>query len=331
MPSGAKAQPVQPLPAHTAPVPADAPSVRIGNGLIDAKIYLTDSRKGFYRGTRFDQSGVIGSFTLGHQNFYGPWFDRVSDDVMDFAFTPDGIVAGPDSAISGPVDEFAPVGFDEAAPGESFIKIGVGLLRKPDTKAYDHYHIYDIADAGRRTVHSGKTSITFAQTISGAFRYTKTIRLLPGKPEMQIEHVLTNGGTKPLVTTVYDHNFLKLSPGNADVVVQLPFPITPDKAPAPDMVRIDGDSFAYMRALTDKESAAFHITGFGDTSRDYDLRVSNAKTGAAVRVTADQPMTKLNIWSGRSVMAVEPYIDIALAPGATKRWTYTYRYQAPVR
>jgi hypothetical protein len=37
----------------------------------------------------------------------------------------------------------------------------------------------------------------------------------------------------------------------------------------------------------------------------------------------------LNIWSIRSVMAVEPYIDIDLAPGAVKRWTYTYRYQAP--
>ncbi|MEO8896352.1 MAG: hypothetical protein ABI450_10770, partial [Rhizomicrobium sp.] len=64
---------------------------------------------------------------------------------------------------------------------------------------------------------------------------------------------------------------------------------------------------------------------------DYDMHVENTKTGAAVRVTADQPMTRLNIWSIRSVMAVEPYIDIALAPGAVKRWTYTYRYQAPAR
>ncbi|MEP6830442.1 MAG: hypothetical protein ABI963_08895, partial [Rhizomicrobium sp.] len=144
LPLAAMAQPVQPLPTRTTPIPVDAPSARIGNRLIDARIYLINAANGFYRGTRFDQSGVIGSLTLGQQNFYGPWFDHVSDEVMDFTFTPDGIVAGPDSAVSGPVDEFAPVGFEDAAPGGTFLKIGVGLLRKPDTRPYDHYRLYDI-------------------------------------------------------------------------------------------------------------------------------------------------------------------------------------------
>jgi hypothetical protein len=329
LPFTAMAQPVQPLPKQTMPVPLDAPSVRIGNGLVDAKIYLIDPANGFYRGTRFDQSGVIGSLTFGQQNFYGPWFDRISDEVMDFIFTPDGIVAGPDSAISGPVDEFAPVGFEDAAPGGTFLKIGVGLLRKPDARPYDHYRLYDIVAPGKRDTRTTGSSVTFSQDIAGVIRYEKILRLLPGKPEMQIEHILTNRGSKPISTTVYDHNFLKLAPGNEDVTVTLPFSITPDKAPDPEMVHIDGNRFAYRRALTGKESAAFHITGFGNASRDYDVRVENTKTGAAVRITADQPMTRLNIWSIRSVMAVEPYIDIDLAPGAVKRWTYTYRYQAP--
>jgi len=111
----AMAQPVQPLPKQTRPVPLEAPSARISTGLIDARIYRVDPANGFYRGTRFDQSGVIGSLALGQQNFYGPWFDPVSDEVMDFTFTPDGIVAGPDSAVSGPVDEFAPIGFEDTA------------------------------------------------------------------------------------------------------------------------------------------------------------------------------------------------------------------------
>lgn len=131
-PPVAMAQPVQPLPKQTLPLLLDAPSIRISNGLLDARVYRINSASGFYRGTRFDQSGVIGSLTLGQQNFYGPWFDRVSDEVMDFTFTPEGIVAGPDSAVSGPVDEFAPIGFEGTAPGETFLKIGVGLLRKPD-------------------------------------------------------------------------------------------------------------------------------------------------------------------------------------------------------
>ncbi|MGZ5922469.1 MAG: hypothetical protein ACXWLT_11950, partial [Rhizomicrobium sp.] len=83
--------------------------------------------------------------------------------------------------------------------------------------------------------------------------------------------------------------------------------------------------------LKDKDTVSFHIAGFGTTSRDYDIQVGNAKTGAGMRVTADQPLSRLNVWSIRSVMAVEPYIDIVLPPGTTKRWVYTYRYTAPVR
>jgi hypothetical protein len=328
---GAGAQPVQPIPSVTQPVPLDAPSARIGNGLIDAKIYLVDSEKGFYRGTRFDQSGVIGSLTLGRQNFYGPWFDRVSPDVMDYTYTPEGIVGGPDSAISGPVEEFAPIGFEEAAPGGSFLKIGVGILKKPDAKPYDHYRIYQILDAGRRSVRTTKSSITFTQDIAGRLRYTKTLRLIPGQPQMRIEHILVNTGSTPIITSVYDHNFLKLSPGNADIAVTLPFPVTPDIAPDPGMVRIDGNSIIYVRPLVDKERASFLITGFGNSAQDYDIKAEDTKTGAAVHVTADQPLTKMNLWSVRSVMAVEPYIGIELAPGATKRWTYTYSYKAPAR
>ncbi len=325
----ALAQPAQPLPSHIMAVPLDAPSVRIANGMIGAQIYLTDSAKGFYRGTRFDQSGVVGSLTFGSQDFYGPWFDHVSPDVLDFIFTPDGIIGGPDSATSGPVEEFAPMGFDEAATGGTFLKIGVGILRKPDTKPYDHYHLYDIVDAGRREVRSTKTSVSFTQNVAHGFRYQKILRLVTGRPQMRIEHVLTNESGKPFSTTVYDHNFLKLSPGNRDIVVTLPFHITPDKAPDENLVRIDGDHFGFVRPLTGNESASFHITGFGTTMRDYDIKVDDTKTGAGVQVIADQPLSEINVWSIRSVMAVEPYIDIDLAPGATKRWTYTYTYKAP--
>jgi hypothetical protein len=324
-------EPAQPMPSHTGPVPLDAPAIEIRNGSIAAKIYLIDSGKGFYRGTRFDQAGMVGSLTLGGQNFYGPWFDRVSPEVMDYVFTQDGIVGGPDSAVSGPVEEFAPIGFDDAAPNETFLKIGVGLLRKPDSKPYDHYHLYDIVDAGKRDVSHTGSSVTFTQEIKGAVRYVKTLRLVPGKSQMRIEHVLTNTGSKPISTTVYDHNFLKLSPGNEDVAVSLPFAITPDPAPDPRLVRIDGNRFAYLRSLRDRDMVSFHITGFGSTSRDYDIKVENVRTGAGMRVTADQSLSRMNVWSIRSVMAVEPYIDVALAPGATKRWVYTYTYKAPAR
>jgi hypothetical protein len=97
------------------------------------------------------------------------------------------------------------------------------------------------------------------------------------------------------------------------------------------MVRIDGNRILYVRPLVDKERASFLITGFGNSLRDYDIKVEDTRTGAAVHVTADQALTKMNLWSVRTVMAIEPYIGIELAPGATRRWTYTYTYKAPAR
>jgi hypothetical protein len=138
--AAAAAQPVQPVPTVSAPVGdllASSAGLTVSNGLIIARIAPPDLAKGFYHGTRFDQAGVITSLTLNSREFYGPWFDRTAPQVLDYAYDAQGaIVAGPDSATSGPVEEFAPLGF-ETKPS-LFVKIGVGVLRQPDAQPYDH-------------------------------------------------------------------------------------------------------------------------------------------------------------------------------------------------
>ena len=42
------------------------------------------------------------------------------------------------------------------------------------------------------------------------YLYEKMVRLVPGKPQMVIEHRLTNIGKEPIKSSVYDHNFLVL-------------------------------------------------------------------------------------------------------------------------
>jgi hypothetical protein len=40
------------------------------------------------------------------------------------------LIAGPCSAITGPADEFGPIGWDDAKAGGKFVKIAVGALRR---------------------------------------------------------------------------------------------------------------------------------------------------------------------------------------------------------
>src|SRR5579885_3000592 len=118
---------------------AGPPEAEISNGQIHAKFYLPDAKTGYYRGTRFDWSGVIYSLKYEGHDYYGPWYTGRRDDVRDFVYEGPNIIAGPCSAITGPVEEYSPIGYDEASPGGSFLKIGIGVLRKTDAKPYDQY------------------------------------------------------------------------------------------------------------------------------------------------------------------------------------------------
>jgi hypothetical protein len=303
----------------------------ISNGLITTRVAPPDLTRGFYRGTRFDQAGVVTSLIFKGRDFYGPWFDRVAPEVLDYAYDAQGrVVGGPDSATSGPVEEFAPLDFE--AKSGTFVKIGVGVLRQPDAQPYDHYRHYKIEDAGKRATKITRDCVTFTQTLSSngiAYVYEKTLRLVPGKPQLVIEHRLKNTGSKPITTTVYDHNFLRLKPSNASVRVTFPFPITAASPPPADLVRIDGGTLTYLRPMKNKERISFLITGFGDDAKDYDFRVQDTASGAGIHVRGDRPLTRLNIFSIDKVQSVEPYIAITLERGEEIRWRYTYSFMAP--
>jgi hypothetical protein len=150
---------------------AAQPFADINNGQIRARLWLPDAVRGFYRGTRFDWSGSIASLDFKSHTYFGEWFKRYDPAVSDVAWDPEinGWTAGRASADVGPVEEFtgpgnsAP-GYDEAKPGETFLKIGVGVLRKPADgrgSKYDHYFPYKIVDHGKWTVRTLPDRVEF--------------------------------------------------------------------------------------------------------------------------------------------------------------------------
>ena len=309
----------------------DLPHQEISNGIVSAKAYVPGPG-GFYRGTRFDRAGVVAQATYKGHNFGQYWFSSYSPHVRDFVWRDGQVTVHPASAAPGPVEEFAAVGFDEAGMDGRFLKIGVGILKR-DTPAYDYVHNYPVLNEGKRGFSGTKTSARYTQQVSDAsgygYSYVKTVRLVPGKPQMLIEHVLTNTGKKDIDTKVYCHNFLTLGTGNENVAITAPFDIKPGKPFAPDAAAVDGKTFHYLRAVKENESVTSPITGFGDSVSDYDFKVMNTKTGFGQRIRADQPLAQINFWSIRTNVSWEPYIAISLKPGETKRWTYTYDYFGP--
>ena len=106
----------------------DFPHVQISNGLITAQVY-PPGEKQLYSGTRFDHAGVVFHVTYKGQDFSTYWFDRFLTDPRETGKQPAGTETAC-CATSGPVEEFAAVGFEDAGMGGRFLKPGIGIFKR---------------------------------------------------------------------------------------------------------------------------------------------------------------------------------------------------------
>jgi hypothetical protein len=313
---------------------APLPQTEIKNDKIRAKIYLPDAKQGFYRATRFDWSGVIFDLEFAGHHLYRPWFQGTDDTVRDFVYKGDSIIVGPNSAMSGPVEEFQkPIGYDAAKPGDTFLKVGVGILRRGDTDPYNFGKHFELVDGGTWTSRTTPTSVTFEQTIGNSqsnygYLYTKTIRLVGKDAQLVIEHHLKNTGQTPISTVVYDHNFLTIDDKTigSDYSVEVPYEIKPTRQPDPKFAKIEGNKAEYIADLKGEDRVSFGLQGFGDSPKDYDFKVVNKGAKVQVHIVGDRPVVNASLWSIRDVIAVEPFVNINVEPGKEFTWSYTYTY-----
>jgi hypothetical protein len=308
----------------------------IHGGGVDAIIALPDPARGFYRGTRFDWAGMIVEVRLGEHRFYGPWFDAIAPNIRDF--TDDGrtVVAGPQTAATGPAEEFIgpgpdPVpGFAGAPVGGTFLKIGVGRLRKADGKPYSRFRGYEIVDGGRWETRRNARAVTFRQQVAPdaagyGYVYEKVVRLERGGV-LEIAHRLTNSGTRPIVTQVYNHNFTRFDDRDIGPGLSVDFPyLLPVVSATPLLAAVEGSRLRYLATLAPGDHVTLAADGFTSDPRTSGFTITDPG-GVRVHAVSDTPVVRVQLWSVRSVVAVEPFIAIDLAPGAEKRWTWRYSF-----
>jgi hypothetical protein len=299
---------------------AKFPEAGISNGLIKAKLYLPDEKKGYYQGVRFDRSGNMPELEYAGHTFLGQWFEKYDPKVHD--------------AIMGPVEDFQPVEFNLKKPGEQFLKIGCGMLVKPDTKVYSIRKLYDNANPGKWTVKKSPDHVLFIHELKDkeySYHYEKDVRLAEGKPELILSHTLRNTGTKTIETTVYDHNFFMIDnqPVGPGIEILFPYDISGDGLGiGPEKyVTISGRKISFNKNV-DKDSTAYcsDLKGYGSEASDYDIRIENTVTRAGVRITCDQPIVRLPFWCCWKTACPEPYIAVKAEPGKEMKWNIKYEF-----
>ena len=308
----------------------------LDNGCIRLRVH-PPGPGGRYQGTRFDWSGMISDLVHEGHNFYPRWFARVDPGIRDYVHEDAGLAVSPCTAATGPAEEFctgeSALGFDEAAPGAGFIKIGVGLLRRPDAQPYDCLRPYALLSGGRWRTEAGEASVSMTQDLADphsgfGYAYTKRVILVPGLPQLRIEHRLVNTGGRGIATSVYNHNFLCLDgrPAGPGLTVLLPFPIRLGADSSPGPASVGPDSIGIRRDLVRGDCIMLYIGGFGPSAADHDLRIENAPAGYGVRTRGDRPLSRLKLWAIRGPACIEPYVDLDIPPGAEASWSVTYDY-----
>ncbi|MDA3960027.1 MAG: hypothetical protein PF961_04485 [Planctomycetota bacterium] len=293
-------------------------AVLTGADGLEASVYLPDAETGFYRGSRFCWAGMVSEIRWQGHTVFAPW--RTPHNPTH-----------PEHGI-GTAAEFglrAAVGFAEAKPGGTALKVGVGLITKPDDKDYKFNNSYALAKVPVWVNEASDTAVVSTQTLKAggyAYTYVVSVTVAADSPAVVISHALTNNGKAALVTDHYAHNFISIDghPVGPGLAVALPF----DPTPREDRVK----NFAGATTLVDQRIAfpaplkrtlwtPFPKAQAGDNAFTVEA------PGVALVYSGTGAVDRFEFYATGKVVCPEPYVAIQVEPGATQRWELRYQLQ----
>ena len=277
------------------------------------EIARPDVAEPYYRGTRFDRTGNILALEARGHRYVSRWF-RTYDPYRH-------------DAVGGPAEEFTQLGHEEAAPGEGFLKIGVGLLAR-EAEPYDRFHLYKVLDPGRTTVRTGASEALFRHVLKGYYDYSKKVSI-PADCALRISHRFRNTGPSTMDFHVYSHNFFILDGALTGRATRFFLPFTPEGhwRTDYDSVALVPDGIAFSRDLREGETVFMGDLHGAGPAEGCRFILENLDNGLRVRAACDRPMDYAVFWSNTEVSCIEPYIHFTVPPGGTVRWTLDYRFE----
>lgn len=220
-------------------------------------------------------------------------------------------------------DEFEkPLGYEGAAPGGHFLKLGVGIEQKRADVPYTNWDEHPVASRAENTVRAEENAVIFMQKAQlGAlgYAYTKTVSL-EGKT-FRISHWVKNTGSAVWDTLWYSHGFLpvkrlgsRASLGmNAGCSLRVASPyLTIHEAEAEIITAGHGT-----------QGPCFQWDVLWGTDNFQILRNEAGETVYCAR--GDYACQQLQVYVNDRIFSVEPKLIFSLAPGGEKAWTTGYR------
>jgi len=269
-----------------------------------------------YAGTRFDWTGFV---------------TQVNLDGRHTFCVPEDYRPGQGTGGIGLCNEFgidAPIGYEEAGVGETFPKLGIGLLGRLDERPYSFWYPHQILAHFPIQVAIQNDQATFTtqplDCRGYAVRLVKTLRA--EKNQLRIDYQLENVGSRPIHTNEYVHNFVGIDQRHfgPEYVLNFPYP-TAIEEPSAENAILTCNGAHLIQKETPQEAFYARLTGFHQTAEpQWELVYQPA--GTAMREYDEFTPTRIAVWGTQHVISVEVFHAIDLLPGQTQRWARRYEF-----
>lgn len=265
-----------------------------------------------YRRSRFDWTAFITQVTLDGRHTF-----CVTEGLAGVVGNTGGIGLCNEFGIRGAL------GYDDAVPGQEFVKLGVGLLTRDSARPYFFAHEYRIRPfpISHRVERDRVTFTIEPLACRGiAARLEKTVRIAGDR--LSLEYRLDNVGSRPISTDEYCHNFIAIDGHPTGPANRLRTSFTLAPRTSNEAFTANGASIRWPQT----PDRFFHcqIDGFGVGPSWWML--SHDPSGICVRERTDCAWSSFALYGTPRLISPEAFVAVDVAPGATRCWRREYRF-----
>lgn len=219
------------------------------------------------------------------------------------------------------------LGFEEAAIGDWFHKIGVGLLKK-DEPQYLFSKTYEIKPAEFKVItETDRILISCKSDAINGYSYLLRKEIILHESSFAVKYYLQNTGEKDIVTNEYVHNFTAINNdliGN-NYILKFPFQLKPElfeETVNPELKVDIGPNEIKFNSAPKEQFFFSNLTGSEYVDAEWELINLDSKIG--IRETGSFQTKKVNLWGWKHVISPELFFHIFIKPGQSTEWFRNY-------
>ena len=279
----------------------------LSHGTLRVEIETATSRLDARFGPRFDRTAVVRSITLDDIEFLGTW--GLCDE---FGLYGNGVL-----------------GYETAAVGDPFVKIGVGTLLRDTAANYHFAHPYPVGELFPVRIEGGNGQLTVIQDSDPEFpqryHYRKTYTLGEGGV-LTIGYHLENTGEHEWSFEHYNHHWFKLG----GVAVGPPY-----RAETGFGLPEAGTNFQretnvlQLAAPLRPGEAAYYGSELADISASDNKFALSVGGSTVLHYEGSFPPARFALYASSEGFCPEMFKRATLEPGEIATWSATYRFKVP--